>query len=121
AALPIDPRATTAPRSRAAARCTSTASSSCASATPSPAAPPAPRAAPTYSPEADMAEMDRHTGDLIDDELAAIEQSVTDILTTLVGTRIERRDYGSVLPLLIDQPLTEATLLRVYSAAIIAI
>lgn len=68
-----------------------------------------------------MAEMDRHTGDLIDDELAAIEQSVTDILTTLVGTRIERRDYGSVLPLLIDQPLTEATLLRVYSAAIIAI
>ena len=32
-----------------------------------------------------------------------------------------RREYGSLLPLLIDQPLHDATLMRVYSAAIMAL
>lgn len=50
-----------------------------------------------------------------------IEQSVADILTTPLGTRVMRREYGSLLPDLIDQPLTEATLLRIYAAAVIAL
>lgn len=68
-----------------------------------------------------MAGMNRTTGRAITDERAHIRQSVTDILTTLVGTRVMRRDYGSVLPLLIDQPLNDATLLRAYSATVIAL
>lgn len=50
-----------------------------------------------------------------------IRQSIADILTTPVGSRIERRDYGSMLPDLIDQPLTGATLLRAYSAVVVAL
>jgi len=53
--------------------------------------------------------------------LAHIAQSVADILTTPIGTRIMRRDYGSLIPDLIDQPMTAATLLRVYSAAVLAL
>ena len=68
-----------------------------------------------------MRGMDRTTGQPIDDVSAHIAQSVTDILTTPIGSRIMRRDYGSVLPLLVDQPLTDATLLRAYSATVIAL
>lgn len=50
-----------------------------------------------------------------------IRQSIADILTTPVGSRVERRDYGSMLPALIDQPLTGATLLRAYSAVVVAL
>lgn len=52
---------------------------------------------------------------------AHIAQSITDILTTPVGTRVKRRDYGSLLPELIDQPLTETLILQVYAASVIAI
>lgn len=50
-----------------------------------------------------------------------IKQSVADILTTPLGSRVMRRDYGSVLPELIDQPLNGATLLRAYAAVSVAI
>lgn len=50
-----------------------------------------------------------------------IRQSVTDILTTPIGSRVMRRDYGSLLPELIDQPLNGATALRAYSATIVAL
>jgi len=43
-------------------------------------------------------------------------QSVADILTTPIGTRIMRRDYGSQLPALIDQPHNGASLVRMYGA-----
>lgn len=50
-----------------------------------------------------------------------IQQSVRDILTTPIGSRVMRRDYGSLLPELIDQPLNGATALRAYSATIVAL
>ncbi|MGN2381290.1 GPW/gp25 family protein [Pseudomonas juntendi] len=50
-----------------------------------------------------------------------IAQSVVDILTTRIGTRIARREYGSLLPELIDQPLNGATCLRLYAATAMAL
>lgn len=54
-------------------------------------------------------------------ELDHIRQSVRDILTTPIGSRVMRRDYGSLLPDLIDQPLNGATLLRAYAATVMAL
>ncbi|NMM75559.1 baseplate assembly protein [Rhodococcus sp. SRB_17] len=45
-----------------------------------------------------------------------LRQSVVDILTTPLGTRIERRTYGSLVPDLIDQPDNQTTRLRLYAA-----
>jgi phage baseplate assembly protein W len=50
-----------------------------------------------------------------------IWQSCRDILTTLVGTRIERRDYGSLLPELIDHPHNEPNNLRLMAATVMAL
>ena len=48
--------------------------------------------------------------------LAHIRQSLADILTTPIGSRVMRRNYGSEVPELIDQPLHGATVLRIYAA-----
>lgn len=48
-------------------------------------------------------------------------QSVRDIITTPIGTRIMRRDYGSGLFDLIDKPLHPENILRIYSASAAAI
>jgi len=50
-----------------------------------------------------------------------ILQSISNLIRTPVGTRIQRRTYGSLIPSLIDQPLNTATLLRLYSATAAAI
>jgi len=50
-----------------------------------------------------------------------IQQSIADILSTPLGSRVMRRNYGSFIPQLIDQPLNNANLLRLYSAAVVAI
>jgi len=55
------------------------------------------------------------------DELAHIQQSIRDILTTRIGTRTMRRTYGSILPELIDQPGNPATQLRLMAASVMAI
>ena len=55
------------------------------------------------------------------DGIAHVRQSIRDILTTRVGTRIGRRSYGSDLPALVDRPLTAATLADVYAATAEAI
>ncbi|WP_439239068.1 GPW/gp25 family protein [Lonepinella sp. BR2919] len=65
--------------------------------------------------------MDRHTGKQIDDELAHIKQSVADILTTQIGTRIQRRDYGSNIPKLIDRPIDRVLILQIASCAVVAL
>ncbi|MCX2525490.1 GPW/gp25 family protein [Larsenimonas rhizosphaerae] len=67
-----------------------------------------------------MSGMNRTTGaPLSGDE--HIRQSVGDILTTPIGARVMRREYGSLLPDLIDQPLNGATALRAYSATVVAL
>ncbi|MBU2714490.1 GPW/gp25 family protein, partial [Zooshikella harenae] len=45
-----------------------------------------------------------------------LKQSITDILTTRIGTRVMRRDYGSRLPDLIDEPLNGALRLELIAA-----
>lgn len=52
---------------------------------------------------------------------AHIEQSVRDILSTRVGTRVMRRDYGSDLPVLLDAPLNQRTLGKIRVAAVEAL
>ncbi len=54
-------------------------------------------------------------------ELEHLRQSIRDILTTPIGTRVMRREYGSYLPELIDQPLTKATRQRVMAATVMAV
>jgi phage baseplate assembly protein W len=67
-----------------------------------------------------MAGMARDTGAALDG-LDHIRQSVADILSTPMGTRVGRRDYGSLVPELIDQPMTPANILRLYAATAVAL
>lgn len=52
---------------------------------------------------------------------AHLHQSVHDILLTPQGTRVMRRDYGSLLPALLDLPQNAATRLKIMSAAYLAL
>jgi len=54
-------------------------------------------------------------------DLTHIRQSIRDILTTPIDTRVMRRTYGSEVPMLIDQPLNAVNRLRVVSASVAAI
>lgn len=45
-----------------------------------------------------------------------LRQSIRDILTTRIGTRVMRRDYGSRLPALIDRPMTPRLAMDLYSS-----
>ena len=47
---------------------------------------------------------------------AHLRQSIIDILTTTIGTRVMRRDYGSRLFELVDAPINRTTLVEIYSA-----
>lgn len=59
--------------------------------------------------------MDRSTGKPLDG-LAHLVQSIVDILTTPIGSRVMRREYGSLLPQLVDQPANQATTLALFAA-----
>jgi phage baseplate assembly protein W len=37
-----------------------------------------------------------------------LRQSIADILTTPIGTRVHRRDYGSRIPRLVDRPINKS-------------
>lgn len=50
-----------------------------------------------------------------------LRQSIADILTTPIGSRVMRRDYGSLLPELIDQPFNGATQVKLYGATATAL
>lgn len=67
-----------------------------------------------------MRGMDRNTGKPIDGT-EHLAQSIGDILSTPIGTRPMRRDYGSMLFDLIDQPLNGATRLLIYAATALAL
>lgn len=64
--------------------------------------------------------MSRNTGQLLTED-DHIRQSVADILTTPIGSRVERRPYGSMIPDLIDHPYNAANRLRLMSATVMAI
>ena len=50
-----------------------------------------------------------------------LRQSVADIITTPIGSRVMRRDYGSLVPALIDQPHNPALASRINAAAVSAL
>ncbi|HGH4686084.1 TPA: GPW/gp25 family protein [Enterobacter bugandensis] len=54
-------------------------------------------------------------------EVEHIRQSVRDILVTPIGSRVMRREYGSLLSALIDQPQTRALRLQIMAACYSAI
>lgn len=62
-----------------------------------------------------MQGMDRRTGRKLSG-LDHLWQSVEDILTTRIGSRVMRRSYGSDLPNLIDEPFNEAVRLDMIAA-----
>ena len=64
--------------------------------------------------------MNRTTGAAIDD-LDHIRQSLSDILGTPIGSRVMRRDYGSLLSDLIDQPQNAALRLQIMAACYMAV
>lgn len=45
-----------------------------------------------------------------------LRQSVRDILTTRIGTRVMRREYGSRLPELVDNPMNPGLAVELYAA-----
>lgn len=55
------------------------------------------------------------------DGMEHLRQSVRDILTTPVGSRVMRRDYGSRLFDLIDRPLNPSTITKIYAATVEAL
>ncbi len=64
--------------------------------------------------------MDARTGKVLNG-VAHLQQSVQDILSTPIGTRVMRRDYGSDVPSIIDQPMTPGTLIDLFAAVAIAL
>lgn len=60
------------------------------------------------------------TGERISD-VDHISQSIGDILRTPVGSRVMRREYGSLLSQMIDQPQTPALELQIMAACYMAI
>ena len=52
---------------------------------------------------------------------AHLRQSITDILTTPIGSRVMRRDYGSRLFELVDAPINSRTIPEFYAATAEAI
>ncbi len=67
-----------------------------------------------------MIGINAHTGTPLEG-LGHLRQSVRDILTTPIGSRVMRRDYGSRLPELVDAPMNEATRLDLLTATVEAL
>lgn len=63
-------------------------------------------------------DMSRDNGRPVADKLAAIRQSLHDIFTTPIGSRIQRREYGSLLFQIIDAPMNPANRLRLAAALV---
>jgi phage baseplate assembly protein W len=67
-----------------------------------------------------MPGVNRVTGRALDG-WSHVSQSIGDILSTPIGTRVERRDYGSALFELIDRPINASTVARAARAVAEAI
>lgn len=67
-----------------------------------------------------MIGMSTTTGQALDGN-AHLAQSIGDILSTPLGSRVMRRDYGSMLFDLIDAPLNATTRLLLFAATALAL
>ena len=65
---------------------------------------------------ADGTGLNRSTGKVLDG-WEHVQQSLIDIFTTRIGTRVMRRDYGSDIPNLIDKPGERDVVLEVALSA----
>ncbi|WP_455474730.1 GPW/gp25 family protein [Bartonella sp. B30(2025)] len=59
--------------------------------------------------------MDRNTGQPLSG-IDHLRQSILDILSTRIGSRVMRRDYGSRVSELIDAPVNDAFAVSLYAA-----
>jgi len=64
--------------------------------------------------------MDTNTGGRIEG-IAHLRQSVVTILTTPIGTRVMRRDFGSRLHSLLDKNITQSLKMQLYAATVEAL
>ena len=64
--------------------------------------------------------MNRETGKAIDG-IDHLRQSVRDILSTRIGTRVMLRDYGSNVPELVDEPMNRTTIAAIRADMIAAL
>ena len=62
-----------------------------------------------------MLGMNKHTGKPLSG-IEHLKQSITDILTTPIGSRVMRRDYGSRLFELVDNPMTDELATSLFAA-----
>ncbi len=60
--------------------------------------------------------MDRNTGGRLT-AMQHLQQSIATILATPIGSRVMRREFGSLVPALIDKPLNADTQTRVFAAS----
>ncbi len=63
-----------------------------------------------------MPGMSRTTGRTVADDMAHIRQSIADIVTTPIGTRVMRRGYGCYLFDLVDAPANRVGALRLIAS-----
>lgn len=59
--------------------------------------------------------MSRESGDQLGG-FDHLRQSIQDILTTPLGTRVHRREYGSRLPYLVDRPINKSLVAELVAA-----
>lgn len=62
-----------------------------------------------------MSGMNNNTGGLLFG-ISHLRQSIINILTTPLGSRVMRREYGSRLYELVDAPINAQTLVEIYAA-----
>ncbi|MFV1530517.1 MULTISPECIES: GPW/gp25 family protein [unclassified Phaeobacter] len=67
-----------------------------------------------------FAGMDRQTGRWLTG-IAHLRQSVETILTTPIGSRVMRRDFGSRLPELVDKNITQSLRMQMFAATVEAL
>lgn len=67
-----------------------------------------------------MQGVDRYSGCVIDD-IAHVQQSIRDILTTPIGSRVMLRSYGSRLFDFIDKPMNNENVIQIILASAEAI
>lgn len=64
--------------------------------------------------------MNRQTGRWLSDN-EHLEQSIHVLLTTAIGTRLERRHIGSLIPELIDYPTSDYYVMLLFAAVVSAV
>ncbi|WP_332604158.1 GPW/gp25 family protein [Acinetobacter sp. ESBL14] len=65
--------------------------------------------------------INKNNGQSLKSEIQSLQQSIQDIISTPIGSRVMRREYGSLLFELLDQPINDSLILKCYSTIYTAI